>query len=230
MVMAAIFVNFRNGDGDWAAKLIRDRLARHFGTEAVFLSSDSIQLSDRFPDVMLDKARTCDVLLALVGPSWLTITDDDGQARLFADDDWVRREIAAALAAGRPVAVILLNYTPLPAPEDLPEDIRELAYRQGHRVSRRQFDTDMNGLENALMSAIPGLTPTEEPESGRPGVRLVTDIEEAYGSDIIAYQGMDPPKSFDSRISVGRLTNSRAKHFERNEPRETEPPGKEGTG
>ncbi len=35
--MTMIFINFRNGDGDWAAKLIKVSLTRRFGENSVFV-------------------------------------------------------------------------------------------------------------------------------------------------------------------------------------------------
>jgi hypothetical protein len=40
---------------------------------------------------------SCDVLLALIGDQWLTVTDDNGRRRLEAPGDFVRVEIEAAL-------------------------------------------------------------------------------------------------------------------------------------
>ena len=110
--MPKIFINFRNGDGEWAAKTLWTVLERRFGKENVFLSHESIPIGAPWPDALLENARTCDAFLALIGPKWLTIEGTGGRPRIFADDDWVRREIAAALAAGRTVAPILLGSPP----------------------------------------------------------------------------------------------------------------------
>ena len=107
--MARIFINFRNYDGDWAALAIRNTLAERFGAREVFLSSFSIQLAAHFEDELLRHAGDCDVMLALIGPRWLTVTGADGQPKLGAADDWVCREIATALAAGRRVVPVLLS-------------------------------------------------------------------------------------------------------------------------
>src|ERR1700730_6956401 len=141
--MTMIFINFRNGDGDWAAKLIKESLTRRFSENSVILSSDSIPLAARFPDVLTESARTCDVMLALVGPRWLDGTGPGGRSPLFADGDWVRREIATALAAGRRVAAVRLDGAPRLVADDLQPDIRELAGRQDITVNRRSSDIDI---------------------------------------------------------------------------------------
>lgn len=160
--MPRIFINFRNGDGEWAARLLKEKLVQRYGKHNVFLSSDSIALGDDFPAALENAARTCDVLLALVGPSWLTITDEHGNQRIFAEDDWVHREIAIALAADRIVLAVLLGNTSQLKPDDLPDDIRELANRQGWRLDRKQFEADYAGLEERLMEEVPVPEPMAE--------------------------------------------------------------------
>jgi hypothetical protein len=178
--MPKIFINFRNGDSDWAAELLAEKLAQRFGECSIFKSNKSIPLGEPWPNHLREAARACDVLLALVGPAWLTITGEDGRPRIFDDDDWVRREIGTALAAGRTVAAIRLGNTPRLSPEDLPEDIRELANRQGWRLDRRQFSTDYAGLEKELMEVVPGLRTTADPGPYQHGITV--DAETVAGN------------------------------------------------
>ena len=44
LLMPTIFLNFRNGDSDWAAKALRIVLEQRFGRDQVFLSHDSIPI------------------------------------------------------------------------------------------------------------------------------------------------------------------------------------------
>jgi TIR domain len=173
-MMSRIFINFRNGDGEWAAEALRVVLEQRFGKDHVFLSHESIPIGEQWPDALLDNARTCDVFLALIGPKWLSIKGADGRPRIFGEHDWVRREIAAALAADRTVAPILLGDTPrLDPATDLPADIRDLARKQGPRLDVRQFDDNYAGLERKLMEIVPGL----RPRLPRAGIRVNSDVE-----------------------------------------------------
>lgn len=156
--MSKIFINFRNGDGEWAAEVLGVVLEQRFGKDQVFLSRRSIPIGEQWPESLLENARTCDVFLALIGPRWLTMKGEDGRPKIFGEHDWVRREIAAALAADRVVTPILLGNTPRLDPAGgLPDDIRGLASRQGPRLDVRQFDNDYAGLERKLMEIVPGL-------------------------------------------------------------------------
>jgi hypothetical protein len=181
--MTTIFINFRSGDGDWAAKLVKESLTRRFGKDTVFLDSDSIPLAARYPDILTERARTCDVMLALVGPRWLSGTGPDGRPLLFADGDWVRREIATALAAGRPVATVLLNGAPRLIAEDLPLEIRELAYHQDIRLDKERYDIDIARLEKELMKITPGFTP--EPTAGSITGKSEVEIDEGEHLNVL---------------------------------------------
>ncbi len=52
---------------------------------------------------------SCDVLLALIGDQWLTLTDSHGRRRLDDPDDFVRLEIEAALERNVRIIPILVD-------------------------------------------------------------------------------------------------------------------------
>ena len=85
--MPDVFVNYRTGDGDEAATLLGERLSDRFGAERVFRATRSIPPGAAYGDHLLHAVRYSAVLLAVVGPGWLT------HPRLREADDWVRREI-----------------------------------------------------------------------------------------------------------------------------------------
>ena len=48
----------------------------------VFKDVDSIELGDDFVEAITTAVESCDVLLAVIGDQWLTITDQAGRRRL----------------------------------------------------------------------------------------------------------------------------------------------------
>jgi tetratricopeptide (TPR) repeat protein len=91
------------------------------------------------------------VLLAIIGPDWVTTTRD-GRRRLDDPDDWVRREIVTSLGLGRVVVTpVLVGGAPLPAADELPEDLRALPARQAVEVRPgERFDDDVEALIRGL--------------------------------------------------------------------------------
>jgi hypothetical protein len=89
-----IFISYRRQETAWPAGRLYDVLVEHFPAEQVFKDVDNIEPGEDFVDRITAAVGTCDVLLALIGPQWLTITDEDGQPRLDNPEDYVRPEIA----------------------------------------------------------------------------------------------------------------------------------------
>jgi hypothetical protein len=77
-----IFIRYRRGETAYAAGWLYDRLADHYGDGQVFKDVDSIELGDDFVEVINGAVGSCDVLLALIGEDWLSITDAHGRRRL----------------------------------------------------------------------------------------------------------------------------------------------------
>ena len=104
-----IFISYRREETAYPAGWLYDRLADRFGSDQVFKDVDSIELGDDFVEVITRAVGACDVLLALIGQEWLTITDARGRRRLSNPHDFVRLEIEAALTRNVRVIPILVD-------------------------------------------------------------------------------------------------------------------------
>src|SRR5262249_43502002 len=105
--------------------------------------------------VLRNEVAKCDVLLAVIGPNWLNVGDEAGHRRLDNPSDFVRIEIATALQRDIPVIPILLDGAKIPRAEQLPDDIQELAVRNGLDVRNASFHVDMDKLIRALKGMPP---------------------------------------------------------------------------
>jgi hypothetical protein len=59
-------------------------------------------------------------MLVVIGTHWLSITDDNGRRRLDDSEDFVRREIEAALQSGIRVIPVLVDGATMPPSDQLP--------------------------------------------------------------------------------------------------------------
>lgn len=152
--MARIFISYRRdqdaGYAGWLCGLLND----HFGDHEVFRDIDDIEPGADFVQVIDDEMRQCDAVIVLIGPNWLTIQDDKGGRRLDNPEDFVRREIAAALARNVRVIPALVRDAVMPGPHELPAPLRALARRNALQLSDARFKEDVSRLVSALEHAL----------------------------------------------------------------------------
>lgn len=148
-VTGRIFISYRREETAYPAGWLYDRLSSRFGGQ-VFKDVDSIQLGDDFVEVITRAVGSCDVLLALIGGNWLTVTDTKGGRRLDDPADFVRLEIEAALSRNVRVIPILVDGAAMPRTDELPESLAGLGRRQALELSPSRFETDTNRLLQVL--------------------------------------------------------------------------------
>jgi hypothetical protein len=151
---AKIFISYRRDDSAGHAGRVTDRLEREFGRDLLFMDVDAIPLGRNFVTVLHEEVAKCGALLAVIGSDWLDVRDDDGNRRLDNPNDFVRIEIAAALQRDIPVIPILLDGAKIPRANQLPDDLKELASRNGLDVRHASFHNDMEKLIRGLKGAI----------------------------------------------------------------------------
>ena len=144
--MSGIFISYRRDDTAGHAGRLFDRLSGTFGADGVFMDVDDIRRGEDFADTLAERLKQSDVLLAVIGRQWLTLTDQAGMRRLDKADDWVRGEISAAICGGLLVVPVLIRGAALPKAADLPADIRALAGRQMADVRDGSWNDDIARL------------------------------------------------------------------------------------
>jgi tetratricopeptide (TPR) repeat protein len=160
--VGGVFINYRGEDSQTAAALIDRELTARFGRDLVFLDCRSIPAGADFADELLGQPRVCSVLLVVIGPRWLTLTNESGQHRIDDPRDWIRREIVEALTYGLRVIPVLLDGVELPAETDLPADIAGLARRQYVPLRRRYTEVDLAYLVERIVEVDLGLAKVDE--------------------------------------------------------------------
>ena len=145
--MGKIFINYRRDDRASIALNIAQYLERVFGSDSIFLDIDRLRAGEQFPLVLEKRLSECRVMLAIIGPNWFNASDASGQRRLDQPDDWVRLEIARALARNVRVIPVLVDGAALPKKNALPEDIRSLVDRQSFTMTNpAAFRHEVAGL------------------------------------------------------------------------------------
>src|SRR5579885_1581247 len=147
--MARITISYRRDDSGAITGRIFDRLVAHYGRESIFRDIDNIPLGVDFRDQINRVLDQSDIVLAIVGPRW--IGPRRGQSRLDNEADPVRLEIEAVLRRNVPLIPVLVLGAPMPQANQLPESLRDFAYRNGIQVDAGQdFDTHIARLTRAM--------------------------------------------------------------------------------
>ncbi len=162
-----IIVSYRRADSAMAGRIF-DRLVQRFGKESLFIDIDNIPFGGDFRKHIDDALKTSDLLIALVGPKWLGASKR-GTARIMQEADPVRVEIETALRRDIPILPVLIDGAKIPAPDQLPESVRDFAYRNAAEVvSGRDFDVHVDRLIKAIeqiLGAKAGTAPAPAPAS-----------------------------------------------------------------
>ena len=137
-----VFISYRRQETAWPARQLYDVLVAELGADRVFKDVDDIEPGDDFVERLQSAVGSCEVLLALIGPQWLTVTDAKGTRRLDDPGDFVRIEVETALKRDDVrVIPILVDNARMPTPEELPKGLAALSRRQAVKIDPVNFDT-----------------------------------------------------------------------------------------
>jgi capsular polysaccharide biosynthesis protein len=171
-VGGGVFVSYRREDSGYAAGRLRDRLNDRFGSERVFMDVETIEPGMDYVEAVTRAVETCDVLVAVIGPGWLSAADKLGR-RLDDPYDWVRVEVGTALTRGVRVIPVLVGGAVMPGRGDLPEDLAGLGRRNALPVRHESFRDDaarlIAAVERVLASPAEGGAEGAPPTGDGPG-------------------------------------------------------------
>ena len=171
-----IFISYRREETAWPARTLYAQLVDTFGANQVFKDVDNIEPGDDFVERITEAVTACDILLALIGPHWLSMADETGARRLDNPDDFVRIEIAVALNRGVRVVPILVDGARMPRSSELPAELQGLTRRQAVEINPVGFSTDR--LLATITETLAGLRagkPTEATGQTSPPELTATD-------------------------------------------------------
>jgi TIR domain len=145
-----IFISYRREESRWSAGRLFDRLTARFDRRQIFMDIDGIGLGEDFVETIEKRVGACDVLIAIIGARRLTSTDQQGVKRIENPKDFVRMEVGTALRRNIRVIPVLVDGVSMPQPADLPDDLKDLTYRNALEIGDSHFDDDCRRLREAI--------------------------------------------------------------------------------
>lgn len=141
--MADIFICYRREDSEAHAGRLYDPLAARFGAAAVFLDVDTLNPGVDFDVVIQSTLGRCNVVLVIIGPGFFS-------HRLRDTNDFVRREIVAALRGRKRVIPVLVGGASLPSKRQVPQDVAPLLGKNAVTLNHATWKDDVGRLIRAL--------------------------------------------------------------------------------
>jgi hypothetical protein len=146
----SVFLSYRRAKTRHIAGRLADWLTARLKRGQVFMDVETIEPGTDFAAVIARAVASCRVLIAMIGPTWATTTDQHGRRRLDDHDDFVVLEIQTALERGIPVIPVLVDGAKMPERGDLPEALQGLTRCQAVRLDHDTFLSDVTVLHNAV--------------------------------------------------------------------------------
>ncbi|MEO8542327.1 MAG: toll/interleukin-1 receptor domain-containing protein, partial [Burkholderiaceae bacterium] len=151
----AIFLSYRRDDSAGFAGRLADALEAEFGPGSVFRDVDDIRPGEDFVQAIESHLREVSAVLVMIGPTWLGASSG-GKRRLDDTGDFVRQEIQAALASGKPLIPLLVSNATMPLEADLPAAIAGLSRRQAVVLSDSNWRGDVQRFVKDLRILLRG--------------------------------------------------------------------------
>lgn len=153
-----VFICYRREETAAHAGRVYDAMVARFGERNVFMDIDLAPGVD-FVEHITEVVSGCLALIVVIGPSWATVEDEDGDLRIADPADFVRLEVETGLRRPDVTPIpLLVGGARMPRAEDLPAELRPLARRNALELSDARWSYDVGRLMTTLDRLLPDET------------------------------------------------------------------------
>lgn len=200
----SIFISYRRSDSQDVVGRLADSLRRYFGPDRIYRDLDSNRFAEDFVVQIDDALLNSRIVLAVLGPTWLTSRSASGLGIGDANDP-VRRELERALADDVAVVVVLVGDAKPPAPGDLPRSLTKLSRLHACRLRDEDWDYDFGRLLETLQKH--GLVSAAAPDTKAPtDARIKLTKVQRYERTVAASRR----RAYDAIVGAVELLHYRA--------------------
>lgn len=160
--MPNIFINYRKSDSESATGRLYDDLDERYGSDQVFRDLYDIKAGEHWKQRLREGIDQCKAFLVIIGPTWLTATNETSKPRLNEAHDWVKQEIVMALKRNVRIIPVLVEGASVPKRKELPEELKALLDYQAQELSDKHWGHDLGELIGILDKIIEPVKPGED--------------------------------------------------------------------
>jgi hypothetical protein len=140
-----VFISYRREDLR-DAELLKEYFAIQFEEGNVFLDVEGIPAGAKFSEDIADSIRDCDVLVALIGRSWIELI----QKNAIEEVDHVRNEIALALKLDKMVVPVCIGGAQIPDAQQMHWQVRPMMAHNARVLSDPLKGAEMKRLTKSI--------------------------------------------------------------------------------
>ena len=145
----SVFISYRRDDSSGYSLAIYEKLKLAIGGDKVFMDMDDIPHGVDFSEHLEQVLENVSTVLVMIGDGWLNASNEYGR-RLDNPSDFVRMEVATALARDIRVIPVLLKNAQMPNKHELPEALQSLSKRNAIRIYDDQFEASIQKLIESI--------------------------------------------------------------------------------
>jgi hypothetical protein len=146
-----------------------------------------------FPEQLQNIVDSCDLVLAVVGPNWRGAKQ--GRKRAIDNKfDPIRLEIETAFRAQKTLIPVLVGGAVMPAPEELPESLRNFSYLNAISISSGR---DFHAHSDRLIRMIDGL---ESVKAHLRSLQSTKDLPPEQASNVVQKPAQHPKLTTAAKI------------------------------
>jgi pterin-4a-carbinolamine dehydratase len=191
-----IFISYRRDDTALVARALAETLRYRFGANRIFLDEDSIREGGTWSERLKVAVTRANVVLALIGPNWLTTSDKYGRRRLDIEEDWVRKELMITRSQGVEVLPVLIGEGTSPPPkEGLPDALTWLSEVEVKRLHNDAWHEGVSGLVTTLIEQYGFIDIQRGPVLPVPGIKKREELplsDEVLAQELEQLEGWEP--------------------------------------
>jgi hypothetical protein len=160
-----VFISYRRSVSASAAGRLADGLSEKLGRESVFFDTRDLTPGMQWRDELVQRLRSADVVLAVIGPGWAdTATDRDRERQRGAtDQDVVRLELETAIRYAPIVIPVLVDGASMPSRQTLARPLQPITTFQAKVLRAESWHEDVEALAASLATAQPPPKPAAAP-------------------------------------------------------------------
>jgi hypothetical protein len=153
-----VFICYRREETAAHAGRLYDAMVARFGERNVFMDVELAPGVD-FVERITEVVSGCLVLIVVMGPSWATASDGEGDPRIADPADFVRLEVETGLSRSDVTPIpVLVSGARMPRPEELPPQLQPITRRNALELSDARWSYDVGRLNGTLDELLADIT------------------------------------------------------------------------